>query len=104
MFKISVMYPNKDGATFDVDYYKTKHFDLVRAKLGSMGLAGSGIDKGLAGGAPGEPAPYICIGYLLFNSLDDFKKGMETHGEEIMADLPNFTNAQPIIQIAEVVE
>ncbi len=104
MFKISVMYPNKDGATFDVDYYKTKHFAMVKEKLGPMGLTGTAIEKGLAGGAPGEAAPFLCIGHLLFNSLEDFQKAMEAHGEALMADLPNFTNAQPVIQVAEVVE
>ena len=104
MFKISVLYPNKDGATFDVDYYKTTHFDMVKEKLGPMGLAGTAIEKGLAGGAPGEAAPFLCIGHLLFNSLEDFQKAMGAHGEALMADVPNFTNAKPVFQIAEVVE
>ena len=104
MFKISVMYPNADDATFDVDYYKGAHFDLVHKKLDSMGLKGSGIEKGVAGGAPGEAAPFICVGYLLYESLEDFQKGMGAHGEEIMGDIPNFTNATPTIQISEVVK
>ena len=103
MFKISVMYPNKDGATFDVDYYKTTHFDLVKERLNPLGLAGTGIEKGVAGGAPGEDAPFLCIGYLLFNTLEEFQQAMGQHGKELMADVPNFTNAQPVFQISEVV-
>ena len=103
MFKISVMYPNGDGATFDVDYYKGKHFDLVKERLGPLGLAGTGIEKGLAGGAPGAEAPFICIGYLLFNSMEEFQSAMGAHGAELMADVTNFTNATPQIQISEIV-
>ncbi len=104
MFKISVMYPNKDGATFDVDYYKSTHFDMVKEKLGPMGLAGTAIEKGVAGGAPGEAAPFLCAGHLLFNSLEEFQEAMKTHGKVLFDDVPNFTNIEPVIQIAEVVE
>lgn len=103
MFKISVMYPNGEGATFDVDYYKGKHFDLVKERLTSLGLAGTGIEKGVAGGAPGVDAPFICVGYLLFNTIEEFQNAMGAHGEELMADVPNFTNATPQIQISEIV-
>ncbi len=34
MIKVSVMYPNKDGARFDHDYYKNKHMPLVKARMG----------------------------------------------------------------------
>jgi len=30
MFKVSVMYPNQEGAQFDIDYYRTKHMKLVQ--------------------------------------------------------------------------
>lgn len=103
MFKISVMYPNKGGAKFNVDYYNTTHFDLVKEKLGPLGLKGTGVEKGIAGGAPGEEAPFLAVGYLLFETLEQFQQAMGTHGKELMADVPNFTDAQPIIQISEVV-
>ena len=31
MIKVSVMYPNKEGARFDHDYYREKHMPLVAA-------------------------------------------------------------------------
>lgn len=103
MIRVSVHYPGKAGARFDHDYYRDKHMKLVRERLGSLGLVRAEIDRGLAGGAPGSAAPFACIGYLYFNSLDDFKKAMGAHGKEFMADVPNFTDITPEVQISEVV-
>ena len=103
MIRVSVQYPGKAGAKFDHAYYTEKHMALVRQRLGGLGLVRVEVDKGLAGGAPGSAAPFVCIGYLYFNSLADFQKAMKAHGSELMADLPNFTNVQPQIQISEVI-
>jgi uncharacterized protein (TIGR02118 family) len=71
MFRVSVMYAGKDGGKFDFDYYAKKHMALVRERLGGFGLQRVEVDKGLAGGAPGQAAPYVCTGHLYWNSLDD---------------------------------
>ena len=54
-------------------------------------------------GAPGAPAPYVAIGHVYFNALEGFQKGMGQHGKDIMADIANYTNIAPQIQISEVV-
>ena len=102
MVRITVLYPNEPGKKFDYDYYQHKHMSLVRDRLSSFGLVRTEVDKGLAGGAPGAPAPYVCIGHVYFNHLDGFQKGMGQHGKEIMADIPNYTTIQPQIQISEI--
>ncbi|PYM33203.1 MAG: EthD family reductase [Candidatus Rokuibacteriota bacterium] len=103
MIRVSVHYPSKAGAKFDHAYYAQKHMVLVRQRLGGLGLIRAEIDKGLAGGAPGSAAPFLSIGYLYFNTLQDFQKAMKAHGTEVMGDLPNFTNVAPEVQISEVV-
>jgi len=103
MIRVSVLYANKDGGKFDHEYYAKKHMLLVKQRLGGLGLVRLEIDKGLAGGAPGAPAPFVCIGHLYFNSLGDFQKAMKEHGKELMGDVPNFTNLQPQVQISEIV-
>jgi uncharacterized protein (TIGR02118 family) len=103
MIRIAVLYPQGEGKTFDHAYYAQKHMAMVRQRLGSFGLVRAEIDRGLAGGAPGAPAPYVCIGYLTFNALEDFQKGMGVHGKEIMDDVPKYTNIPPQIQISEIV-
>jgi len=103
MVRISVLYPAADGKKFDVDYYVNKHMKLVRDRLTSFGLVRTEVDKGVAGGAPGSPAPYVAIGHVYFNALEGFQKGMGQHAKEIMADIANYTNIQPQIQISEVI-
>ncbi|OGK97794.1 MAG: ethyl tert-butyl ether degradation protein EthD [Candidatus Rokubacteria bacterium RIFCSPHIGHO2_12_FULL_73_22] len=102
MVRISVMYPSGEGKTFDVDYYAKKHMALVRARLGTLGLLRIEVDRGLAGGAPGAPAPFACIGHIYFNTVEEFQKAMAPHGKELFADVPNFTNITPQVQISEV--
>jgi uncharacterized protein (TIGR02118 family) len=100
MIKVSVFYPNSPGAKFDMAYYTSKHMTLVQKRIPTCkGLA---AEKGLAGGTPGSAAPYIAIGHLLFDSVEAFQSGFNPHAEEILADIPNYTNTQPVIQISEI--
>jgi uncharacterized protein (TIGR02118 family) len=57
MIRVSIMYPSGSGKTFDHDYYVNKHMPLVHKRLDSLGLIRTEVDKGVAGGAPGAPAP-----------------------------------------------
>jgi uncharacterized protein (TIGR02118 family) len=102
MFKVSVMYPNQKGARFDIDYYRTTHMDLVIRHLKPFGLIRTEVLKGLSGGG-GQPAPYICIGSLYFETVDGYEKGVAASGGAVRADIPNFTDITPVRQISEVV-
>jgi len=103
MVRITVMYPAGEGKKFDHDYFVRKHLALVRERLGKFGLVRTEADKGVAGGAPGAPAPYVAIAHVYFNRVADFQKGMGEHGKEIMGDIPNYTNIQPQVQISEII-
>jgi uncharacterized protein (TIGR02118 family) len=103
MVRITVLYPNEPGKKFDHDYYVTRHMKLVRDRLQSFGLIRTEVDRGVAGGAPGAPAPYVALGHVYFDAIDGFQKGMSQHGQEIMADIANYTNIQPQIQISDVI-
>jgi uncharacterized protein (TIGR02118 family) len=101
MIKVSVLYPNKGDAKFDMNYYVTKHMPMVRQKLGAA-CKGVAAEQGIAGGAPGTPPAFVAMGHLLFDSADAFQKAMAPHASEIMGDIPNYTNIQPVIQISDV--
>ena len=103
MIRVSVLYPTKEGGKFDHAYYAQKHMPLVKERIGKLGLVRLEIDRGIAGGAPGAPAPFACIGHLYFNSVDEFQKAMGAHGKELMGDVPNFTTLTPQVQISEIV-
>lgn len=101
MTKVSVLYPNGENKTFDMDYYVNKHIPLVGELLGSR-LKATSVDKGLGGGQPGSIAPYAGVGIMYFDSVEDFGQAFGPNAEKIMGDLPNFTNIEPIVQISEV--
>ena len=100
MIRIAVLYPNADGKTFDVDYYKNTHMKLVEEKLNPLGLVGCEVDAGIAG-LGDAPAPYATIGYMFFETLEAFQAGFAEVGAELVADIPNYTNIEPIIQISD---
>ncbi|AEE22542.1 EthD family reductase [Paraglaciecola chathamensis] len=101
MIKVSVLYPNSENATFDMDYYRATHLPLV-AELVGKALVSAHADLGLAGGAPGQSATYIAMGHLVFESVESFQQAFGPHQEVILADLVNFTNTQPSVQISEI--
>jgi uncharacterized protein (TIGR02118 family) len=103
MIRVSVMYPNGEGKKFDHAYYANQHMSLVHKRLDSLGLLRTEVDKGVAGGAPGAPAPYAAIGHVYFNSIAEFQAAMKPHGKELFDDVPNFTNITPQVQISEII-
>ena len=102
MIKVSVMYPNTPGARFDHTYYRDNHMPLVKAKLGDACLYYT-IDKGLAGGAPGAAATYVAMCHFFCDSVETFQNSFGPHANEIMADIPNYTDLSPVLQISEVI-
>ena len=102
MIKVSVMYPNESGARFNHEYYRDKHLPLVKARMGETCKRYT-VDKGLGGGAPGTPATYVVVCNIFCDSLESFQAGFGPHAKEIMADIPNYTNLSPVIQVSEVV-
>jgi uncharacterized protein (TIGR02118 family) len=100
MIKVSVFYANSPGAKFDMAYYTTKHMPMVKRLVTSC--KGISAEQGLGGGAPGSAATYIGIGHLLFDSVEDFQSGFAPHAPEILGDIKNYTNVEPIIQISQI--
>ena len=100
MILVTVMYPA--GEKFDVDYYLKTHMPLVKERWGPLGLKSTQAIKGVA--KPDGSAPdYQMVALLTFGSMDDFKAAGKAHGKEIFADIPNFTKAQAVVQINDVV-
>ena len=101
MIRVTVLYPNGADTKFDVEYYATKHMPMVKQKCGPA-CRSIAVDYGIVGAEPGTKPAFICIGYLTFESSGAFGKAFGPHATEIMADIPNFTNAKPVIQISEI--
>ena len=101
MVKVSVMYPNGTDTKFDMAYYLERHMPMVKTKLGSA-CKKAEVEQGLGGGQPGAPAPFVAVCHLHFDSVDAFQAAFGPHAESIMSDIPNYTNAQPTVQVSEI--
>jgi len=102
MIIVSVMYPHTEGARFDLDYYVKKHMPMVASRGQDLGLQSYEVLRGIGAAGGGKP-PYHVTAHLTVSSLQAFQSGMETHGKEIMGDIPNYTDIQPVIQFSETV-
>jgi len=101
MIKVTVLYPNSAGVKFDMKYYTSKHLPMVQRTCGPA-CKSVAAEQGLGGGQPGSKPPYIALCHLTFDSVEAFQKAFGPHAAEIMADIPNYTNVQPVIQISEI--
>jgi uncharacterized protein (TIGR02118 family) len=101
VIKVSVLYPNRQGSTFDIGYYCTKHIPMVRRLIGPA-LKGVAVEQGISGQSAGSSAPFLAMGHLVFDSVEAFQTAFASHATAIIADIPNYTNSQPTIQISEV--
>ena len=101
MIKVSVLYPNNEGSKFDMKYYCENHVPMVQQKLGAA-CKGVAVEQGISGTAPGSRAAYAAMGHLYFDSVEAFQTAFAPHAASIMADIPNYTDIQPTMQISEV--
>jgi len=101
MIRVTVCYPNQPGARFDVEYYLSRHMPMVEEKLRSHGMKSWSVSKGVGGFGSG-PAARLIQASLDFESMEGLQAGMAAESAAIMADIPNYTDIAPQIQIDEV--
>lgn len=101
MIAITVLYPKTAGSTFDRKYYHEKHVPLVGSRWSGMGLKNVNILHGTPGPDGSAPA-FELIAVLHFESMEAFGKAAAEHGAEVMGDIANFTNVQPVVQFNEI--
>jgi uncharacterized protein (TIGR02118 family) len=100
MIVFSVLYPAADGAFFDQTYYDDIHLPLVKSALSPTGLRDIKILKGISG-ENGGPAPYVAMAHLIFETAETLNASLASPAAAtVMADVPNFTNINPVMQIS----
>ncbi len=101
MFKVTILYPNGEDKTFDMDYYEKKHMPMVAGFLGKN-LKFYEIDKGVSGRTSSDKAPFVAIGYFYIADVAEYNKAIAQNRDAVINDIKNYTNIQPVIQINEV--
>lgn len=101
MFTMSVIYPRSSGATFDFEYYEQTHLPLVAKCWRDAGLIGAEALRGVSAPDGGEAA-FLAIALIRFQSPEHLRAAVTgEHAAEIMGDIANFTNIQPVLQVNE---
>ncbi|PVI08240.1 hypothetical protein DM02DRAFT_608307 [Periconia macrospinosa] len=94
---VNVLYPRKDGSTFDLKYYLDTHMPMVYKHWNSHGLKSFKVTQ------YGE-GPYTMNCSMEWDSVDAFKTaGTLACATEIFGDISNFSTEQPVIIGGEVV-
>jgi uncharacterized protein (TIGR02118 family) len=101
MFKVTILYPNGEDKTFDMDYYEKKHMPMVAGFIGKN-LKFYEIDKGLTGRTPNDKVPFVAIGYFYISDTAEYNKAIAQNRNAVISDFKNYTNIQPVVQISEI--
>jgi|SRR5436305_490297 len=101
MIKVSIFYPNKEGGWFDLDYYLNKHIPMTIEKLGSS-LKGVSVEHGVSGVQSGTKPAYLVMCNCTFESSEAFLAAFMPHAEVLHADMPNYTDIEPMRQLSEI--
>jgi uncharacterized protein (TIGR02118 family) len=101
MIKVSVLFPRREGMKFNIKYYGETHLPMLRQKLGDA-CKGVVVDRGVRGSAPDVPAPFVVVTNLMFENLETFQGAFRPNRTDILADIQNFSNVQPLIQVSEI--
>ena len=102
MIKATVLYPNEEGKHFDFSYYTEKHVPMVKRLLGEA-CKKAEVEKGFSGATPGSAPANTIIGYLYFDTIENFQNSFGPNAEEIISDVKNFTDINPVLQISEII-
>lgn len=99
MIDVMVAYPNSDTLAFDDVYYVEKHSPLVNSLLTEHGLRYLRVHRCI------DPqATYHLVAHLGFDSAQRFESAFTAVGDKLLADIANFTNVEPVMQVNKVID
>ena len=94
MIKLTVSYPSGEGTTFDHDYYAGSHVPLCNETFAPVKTE---IEKGVDG-------PNVAAVTFYFESMDAMQGAFgNPKMSDVMADVANYTNIAPVMQVSEIV-
>lgn len=98
MYILTIHYPNTGGATFDFDYFHTRHLPEVGKAFAPFGLGWATVMKGEES-LDGGPPPFFATTVLSFpteQAARDATRSAEARA--LNADVANFTSVTPQMQ------
>lgn len=97
---ITVLYPAKDNAGFDFQFYLSRHVPLIEDILGNS-LHKLEVRRGQPA-ADGSPPVYTAVISIWIADWAAYETAMAARAKELIDEVPLFTKVMPIIQTDEV--
>ena len=101
MVKVTVLYPNKPGSRFDVDYYLGVRMPMAERLLGSA-IKAISVEIGRSGASPDDPPAFAAICGFTCESVQDFMGAFLPVADRLQGDIPRYTDIAPVIQISDI--
>jgi uncharacterized protein (TIGR02118 family) len=101
MVKVSIFYPSRPGARFDVNYYLDTHIPLVLGLLGSA-VKSVSVEIGVLGGTSDQLPPFAAICGFTCETVQAFTDAFLPNADILQADVPKYTDIAPVIQVSEI--
>ena len=99
MIRATFSYLSTPEAHFDFDYYVGRHVPLARRLLEPVRVE---VDRCVSAEERGSAPRALCVAHLHFETLEDYYRGLDAHGDELARDVPNYTNAELEILVSEI--
>jgi uncharacterized protein (TIGR02118 family) len=100
MIRATFSYLMAPSAHFDFAYYVERHIPLAQRLLEPVRVE---VDRCVSGEERGSAPRCVCVAHLYFATLEDYYRGLERHGDELGSDVPNYTDAELEILVAEII-
>ena len=97
VMSLNVIYPNHEGARFDVDYYRNTHIPQAMKVIKADKVV-------LIEGLPSKdaPPPFAMICHFEFSTAEALVASGTAPGiEEVRADVAKFTDIKPVIMVGK---
>ena len=98
MYILTITYPRTADATFDFNYFKSKHLPEVGKAFKPFGLGYASVLRGEESLDGGDPA-FFATTILSFADEQAARNAVKSDAAKALAkDIANFTSVKPLIQ------
>lgn len=100
---ITVVFPNDLDANYNIEYYISSHMPLIERHWKKFGVKSWSVTK-FTPGLDGNQPLYAFGSTVYWDNNARIKEAFESpETAEIMGDVPNFSNKQPIFLLGRII-